>query len=209
MLLRTMHAGAAPVFVAGIGLLLGILTAYAQGWLPNDVAPLANSSGSWSLVAFLLALLAAGPRTAAACGVVALAALLGGYVLGSGIRGYVSGAGLIIFWGLAAVLVGPFLGIGAWWVKAGRPFLAALGAGGMGGVLVGEGIYGLLYIADTTSPPYWWGQIVVGMGMVGWVAVRRLRRPGPAAVAVLVCVAVAAAFVVAYSRGGELLGFLS
>jgi hypothetical protein len=209
VVLRTLRAGTVPVLIAGAGLLLGLLTAYAQGWLPRELASLANSSGSWSLIAFLLALLATGPRIAAAGGAVALAALLGGYVLGTGIRGYASGSGLIIFWGLAAILVGPFLGLGAWWVKAGRPGLAALGAGGMGGVLLGEGVYGLRYIAETTSPLYWWGQIVCGAGLVGWVAARRLRRPGPIAVAALVCVAVAAAFVAAYSRGGEILGLLN
>ena len=207
--MRTLRAGAAPTLAVGVGLLLGILTAAAQGWLPRDAASLANSSGSWSLIAFLLALLATGPRSAAACGAAALAALLGGYILGTGVRGYASGTGLIVFWGLAAIIVGPSLGLGAWWAKAGSPRLAALGAGGMGGVLIGEGVYGLLYIAETTSSAYWWGQIAVGAGIVGWFAARRLRHPGPIAVAALTCLAVAAAFVVAYSRGGAILSFLN
>lgn len=32
----------------------------------------------------------------------------------------------------------------------------------MGGVLIGEEVYGLTYVADTTFPPYWRGEIVVG-----------------------------------------------
>ena len=74
-----------------LGLTLGVLTAYGQEWLPREVGSLANSSGSWALAAFLLALLATGPRVAAACGALALLALLAGYVLGAGLRGYPSG----------------------------------------------------------------------------------------------------------------------
>jgi hypothetical protein len=188
-----------------LGLTLGVLTAYGQEWLPQEVRSLANSSGSWALAAFLLALLATGPRVAAACGALALLALLAGYVLGAGLRGYPSGSALIVFWGLATVFVGPFLGLGAHWVRSGRRTLAALGAGGMGGVLVGEGVYGLAYIADTTYPPYWWGQIAVGVALLCAIAVGRLRSPPLVALSVAVGLVVAAAFVDVYSRGLPLL----
>lgn len=122
-----------------------------------------NSSGSWALVAFGLALLAADIRVAAASGSLTLLTLLGGYVLGSGIRGYPSGAAMIVFWVAAALLAGPLLGFGAYWVKIESGPRAALGIGAMSGVLVGEGVYGLAYIADTTFPPYWWGEILVGL----------------------------------------------
>ena len=188
-----------------LGLALGVLTAYGQEWLPREVGSLANSSGSWALAAFLLALLATGPHVAAACGALALLALLAGYVLGAGLRGYPSGSTLIVFWGLATVFVGPFLGLGAHWVRSGRRTLAALGAGGMGGVLVGEGIYGLAYIADTTYPPYWWGQIAVGVALLCAIAVGRLRSPPLVALSVAVGLVVAAAFVGVYSGGLPLL----
>jgi hypothetical protein len=192
-----------------LGLTLGVLTAYGQEWLPQEVRSLANSSGSWALAAFLLALLATGPRVAAACGALALLALLAGYVLGAGLRGYPSGSALIVFWGLATVFVGPFLGLGAHWVRSGRRTLAALGAGGMGGVLVGEGVYGLAYIADTTYPPYWWGQILLGLLIVLAVMVRRLARHGDRALGLGICALTAIAFVAAYSQGSTLLGLLS
>lgn len=44
---------------------MGVVTAFAQGWLPEQVGSLANSSGSWALLAFLLARLAATPAAAA------------------------------------------------------------------------------------------------------------------------------------------------
>lgn len=138
--------------MAGLALALGVLTAYAQGWLPDRVASLANSSGSWVLIAFLLALLGATPVAAAAFGSLSLLSLLTGYVVGAGVRGYPSSTALLLFWGAA-------------------------------GVLVGEGVYGLLFIADTTYPPYWWGQMVVGCGAGGGrgpvphAAPRRRPRP--------------------------------
>ena len=96
------------------------------------------------------------------CGALALVALLAGYVLGAGIRGFPSSTALMVFWGLAAVLAGPPLGLSAHWVRAGRPGLAALGAGVPAGVLIGEGVYGLRVISDTTFPPFWWTEIASG-----------------------------------------------
>ncbi len=77
--------------------------AYAQEWLPAELGSLANSSGSWTLLAFGLALLAPTRAAAAATGALVLAALLAGYVVGAAIRGDTSSTRLIVFWGLAAL----------------------------------------------------------------------------------------------------------
>jgi len=184
---------------AGAGLVVGGLTAYAQEWLPAEVGSLANSAGSWALVAFGLAMLAPTRASAATVGALVLAALLAGYVLAAAIRGDTSSARLIIFWGLAALLVGPPLGLAAHWVRAGQPMLAAIGVAAMSGVLVGEGAYGLAFVADTTYPPYWWGSSVVGLLLLTWIAVSRLRQVGPIALAIGLTAVVAGAFVVLYS----------
>lgn len=105
-------------------------------------------------------------------------------------------------------MTGPLLGLGAFWVRLGRDVLAALGVGSISGVLIGEGVYGLLYIADTTYPPYWWGQIGAGLLLLGVVMVRRLRRPAAAGLAALVVTGTASLFVLVYSRSSELLSIL-
>jgi hypothetical protein len=204
---RLIHAGAArsaPVgfaIVAAVALVLGVLTAFAQEWLPEDLGSLANSSGVWALVAFALALLASDVRIAAFYGCVALLALLMGYVLGTNARGFASGTALVVFWGAAAIVVGPALGLGAHWVKTRTGLAAAaVGIGVMSGVLIGEGVYGLAYIADTTYPPYWWGEVIVGVVLLSGVAWRRLQGPGVAAIAVAMCAVTATAFVVIYSQ---------
>jgi hypothetical protein len=187
---------------------LGVLTAYAQGWLPEQVGSLANSSGSWALVAFLLAMLTTSPLAAGVAGALSLAALLGGYIVGAGLRDFPSSTSMIVFWGAAALLVGPLLGLGGFWVRERRGLLAAVGAGAMSGVLIGEGAYGLAYIADTTYPPYWWGSIGVGLALFLVVAVRRLG-PRERALGVGICALTAIAFVLLYARGSSVTSLLS
>lgn len=200
-------ASVVPVVLTAF--VLGALTAYAQGWLPSQVSSLANSRGSWSLVAFLLAMRASGPVVAAAAGSLSLLALLAGYVVAAGARDHPSSTGLLVFWGTAAVLVGPLLGIGGFWVRTLRGPLCALGAGAMSGVLVGEGVYGLTYVADTTYPPYWWGSIAVGVALLLLVAALRLPGPGERALAAGTCALAASSFVAAYSQGSLLLPLLA
>jgi hypothetical protein len=186
--------------VTFFGLTLGVATAYAQGWLPPEMGSFANSVGSWALLAFLLALLADDTRAAAVLGFLALATLLAGYVLGAHVRGDASSSAFVAFWGLSALIAGPILGIGANWLKDGRPNRCAIGVGVMSGVLVGEGIYGLTIIAGTTYPPYWWAEVCVGVILLCWVAARRLRQRRPIALAVGCSLGVAAAFVVIFSQ---------
>lgn len=144
--------------VVAVALAFGALTAYAQRWLPQQMGSLANSAGSWALVACALSLLATSDRLAAVFGCISLLGLLAGYVLGAQMLGYPSSHTTTLFWGVAALLAGPPLGLGAWWVKTRRDLRAAIGVGVVSGVLVGEGLYGLTRIADTTYPPYWWGR---------------------------------------------------
>ncbi|WP_370013524.1 DUF6518 family protein [Nocardiopsis sp. Huas11] len=190
--------------VAAAALGLGVLTSYAQGVLPHGLAPLANSSGSWSLAAFLLAATVRGGRTAAVAGPVALLMTVLGYDLGSLLRGFDASLGFTAFWLVAAVVVGTFLGLGGHALRHGTA-LAPLGAGAMGGVLVGEGAYGLLAIADTTSPVYWTGSAVAGVALVVRAAAARFPRVRPALTAAATCAGTAALFVVVYRIGFFLL----
>ena len=185
---------------SALSLVLGALTAYAQGWLPEALGSLANSTGTWAAVAFGCALLARRAPVAALTGAVTLVGLLAGYVIGADLRGSSSSRSLIAFWGLASVTAGPAVGLCAHWVRTGHPKLAPLGAGAFVGILVGEGIYGLRFIADTTHPPYWRAQIIAGIGLLCVLVATRLRAWRPAGGAALVAAVVAIAFVGIYSQ---------
>ncbi|WP_433870464.1 DUF6518 family protein [Saccharopolyspora sp. CA-218241] len=199
---------AAVATAIGAGLLAGGLTAFGQAWLPDALRSLANSSGSWSLLAFALALVARHRGAAALSGFAALACMLLGYVLVNEARGYPSSTGLVLFWSAAAVVAGPLLGAGAHLLRWSRGRAAIWGVGAISGVLVGEGAYGLLHIADTTYPPYWWGEIVVGVLLLLAAHAWRFRRWSTTATAALLTAAVAAVFVLAYSNGGALMRLL-
>jgi hypothetical protein len=184
--------------VGVLGLTFGVATAYAQAWLPHEVGSLANSVGSWAFLAFLLALLGTTPRAAALFGFGALVTLIAGYVLGASVRGDPSSSSLMAFWGLASLVAGPVLGLSAYWVRTDRGYLGAAGIGVMSGVLIGEGVYGLSTIADTTYPPYWIGQIAVGVVILASVAIQRPTQVRRVAVAVACSLLVAASFVAVY-----------
>ncbi|WP_017569947.1 DUF6518 family protein [Nocardiopsis halotolerans] len=182
----------------GVGLVVGYATSYGQGLLPDALSSLANSSGSWSLVAFLLGMLARRPWVSAIVGVLSLAAMVLGYDLASIVRGYGVATSMTAFWLTAAVVVGPFLGWGGNAVRW-RTRLTPLAVGAMSGVLVGEGAYGLAYIADTTSPVYWSGSIAVGVAFLVWGGVRRFPDARSLLLASGTTALVAAAFVLVYS----------
>lgn len=184
----------------GTGLLAGLMTSYGQGLLPHGLASIANSSGTWSLIAFLVGMLSPRPWVSAIAGALSLAAMVLGYDIASVLRGFAVMAGSTVFWLTAAVLVGPVLGWGGNALRT-RTRLAPLAVGAMSGVLVGEGAYGLLYIADTTSPVYWSCSIAAGAAFLVWAAARRLPAPRSRSLALAAgtTAVVAAAFVVVYS----------
>ncbi|MFC3689669.1 DUF6518 family protein [Aquipuribacter hungaricus] len=194
-----------PVLVA---LLLGALTAFGQAHLPETLTPLANSSGSWTVVAFACALLPRSARTAALVGALAMLAMLAGYVVTNELRGFPSSSALLLFWGVLSVTVGPPAGLGAYWARTRRDLRAALGLGALAGILVGEAAYGLTVVSESTPAAYWWGSVLVGVAVTAWASVRRLRGAAAQVAAPVVAAAVATPFVGLYTYGGTVMGLL-
>ena len=138
-----------------------------------------------------------------------LLALLTGYDLWSVLNGSAVSTQSILFWSIAAVLIGPVLGLGAFWLMRGPVLLGAVGVSCMSGVLVGEGVHGLLYVADTTYPPYWWGSVLTGAGLLLWSLVRKLHGASAVSLAILSTGVVSAAFVVVYANTPEIIFLIS
>lgn len=177
-----------------VGLAVGFLTAYAQGWLGESTNSLANSAGPWALPAFLVALVARRTLPAVLTATIALACSEVGYVIATEVRGGSSAARTIVFWLTAAVLAGPPLGVAAAWSRRDGTW-RAVGSAVVPGVLVGEAWYGWTSVADTTDWRYWAVELVIGLVAACSVAVWAARRH-PADVAAVVVVAGAAATVV-------------
>jgi Family of unknown function (DUF6518) len=134
--------------VAVASLLLGGLTSFAQGVLPDVLRPFSNSASGWTLLTALL-VWACGERVrvSAVLGVVGFLGLVLGYVVVSTVRGSADAEPLFT---VAAIVVGPFVGVAAAWLRR-RGLPAALGAGLLCGIGLGEAVYGLTVVVASTG----------------------------------------------------------
>lgn len=187
------------VSVAALSLLLGGVTSFAQGWLPHAVAPVANSASGWTLITAVLVFWARpSTRAAAVVGALSFVLLVLGYALASQLRGYYYSP---VLFGLVGVVVGPFVGVAAAWLRAAGS-RAALGTAVLAGIGVGEATYGLTTVRETTGIAYWIALGVLGLALLGTMLTRRPRDATARAIAVAGTGAVAAAFVLAYRALG-------
>jgi len=178
-------------------LVLGGLTSWAQGFLPAQAAPFANSASGWAVLTVLLVVWSrtAGWR-AAALGAGSFVLLVLGYTVASELRGLAYSP---VLWGTVGLVTGPVIGLAASWLHgtgaAGRT-RAAVGTAVVAGVGVGDGVSGLLRVADTTGLTYWVVVAAAGVALLVVMAARRLRERTAVLTAVLGTLAVPAAFVV-------------
>ncbi|MRX44682.1 DUF6518 family protein [Agromyces kandeliae] len=178
------------LLVAVAAVVLGGLTSWGQLLLPAETASAANSAGGWTIPTALLVLLLA--RTypeASLAGAASFVSLTLGYAVASGWRG-------IAFdpttWAIIGVFAGPVVGCAAHALRR-RGMQLALGTSVLAGILVGEGVYGLTVVADTTSPVWWWIEVAVGSAVLV-AGVLRVRPWGLALVALTGTVLVAGLF---------------
>lgn len=187
------------------GLVVGRLTSFGQTWLPDEWRSMANCAGAWCVAAFVLVLPARRveqARVAAlsmALAVVAMLAMLAGYYLTAELRGFGTSSSSVLFWVAAAVVAGPVVGATAAALRPGADSRrAALGAGAVAGILVGESAYGLVVVGDTTEPDYWVIQAVAGLAFVVVAGLRRRWRPAPWGLACTALVVATGSFFIGY-----------
>ncbi|TFD92106.1 hypothetical protein E3T61_07310 [Cryobacterium lactosi] len=158
-------------------LLVGGLTSFGQQYLPDWLRSLSNSAGGWTMFSFLLVWLGrARPLLGAFLGIVAFQALNEAYGAVSLLRGYFYAEPFSSNWTYIGLAAGPILGVSAALTRYGPPLWRALGVTPLAAVLLGEGIYGLQFVADTTSPIYWSLEIVLSLLFVTLAIFRgRLR----------------------------------
>ena len=191
-------AGAAVVAVSSF--LLGAATFYAQGFLPGALTSFANSASGWTLVTvLLLTCIRVRAAVAALLGATSFVLLTLGYSAAAQLRDLFYDPTLF---GLVGVVVGPFVGVAASWLWATPSWRPALGTALLAGIGVGEAVFGLTVVADTTSAVYW---VLIGaaaLALLVAMLIRRIRGVLWKLLAALGTCLTAGAFVVAY----ELLG---
>ena len=74
---------------------------------------------------------------------------------------------------LVGVVVGPFVGIATSWLRAAPAWRPALATALLVGIGVGEAVYGLTVVADTTSPVYW---VLIGAAALSLLVAMLIRR---------------------------------
>ncbi|MCU1406243.1 MAG: hypothetical protein JWQ43_2546 [Glaciihabitans sp.] len=189
------------LLVAAGGVLLGGATSFAQTFLPDALQPFANSASGWTLLtALMVAACRARTLPFAVYGAVSFVMLVLGYQVVSGLRGFPTSETLFL---IAGILVGPFVGIAASWLNR-DGWRAMIGCGVLAGIAIGEGVYGLTLVADTTGYLYWTVICVVGVGMLFTTAVRRLHSWPARLTATALVALVGAAFYFTYIWAGQL-----
>ncbi|MDA0566700.1 DUF6518 family protein [Streptomonospora sp. S1-112] len=200
---RPLPAPARAVAVAAASFVLGGLTFFAQGFLPEAVSSFANSASGWTLLTVLL-IHAARLNTAASAvlGAVGFVLLVLGYSAAAHLQGLFYSP---VLFGAVGAVVGPFVGTATAWLRSRSRPRAAAGTALLSGIGIGEGVYGLTYIADTTSPVYWIAVAAAGTALLAAMTATRLRGAGalPIATALAATAAVAGLFVVAYVALGS------
>lgn len=182
--------------VVVLSFLLGGLTSYAQGFLPDAFASFANSASGWTVLTALLVYWSrARTGPAVVLGAVSFVLLVLGYTAAAQVRGFVYDP---LLFSVVGVVVGPFVGAAASWLRA-TGVRAALGAALLAGIGLGESVYGLTIIRETTSPVYWTVIGVAGLALVAGMLARRVRGTWPVALASGGSLVVAAAFYLAYA----------
>jgi hypothetical protein len=201
---RASDDGARPgwrraVAVLAASFLLGGLTSFAQGFLPDAAAPFANSASGWTvLTALLVGWARARTWPAAALGAASFVLLVLGYTAVADLRGFFYDPTLF---GVVGLVVGPFVGVAAAWLRR-AGVRAALGTALLAGVGLGESVYGLTTVVETTGATYWDAVGIAALGLLATMLARRLRGALPVSVATAGTAVVATAFVLAYRALG-------
>lgn len=158
----------AVVVAVGTGVAAGLVARGSFSALPAPWDTLANTSALWGLAGTTAVLLTRERRTGPAAGLGALCLLVMAAVFAATSTDVTVRE--VALWALVGTVAGAAFGA----ATARVPDWRAVGA--MGGVIVGEAVYGIALIGG----PQWWLELAVGVALCG-VARRRAKALGLAA----------------------------
>lgn len=161
--------------LAGLsGLLIGALTQWLVLRVPFALLPLSNSAAPWIIAAFLVALTARSVRESLGLAVVALLAAIVGFYIAQDVRGWAVSGHQLAFWCAVTVLAGPVIGLAAGCLRYATRGWRALGAGVLGGLLIGEAVHGLNQPTFLSPHDYWYVQFGLGVALAITLATRNV-----------------------------------
>lgn len=190
---------------AVIGLVLGGATSFAQQYLPDSLRSFANSNSGWTVLAFLVIVVCthwASRRRwwiATGLGLIVFHALLQGYAIVSTMRGFPDSYGPGDFYFIVAMLAGPLVGVAGFAWRSVSGALRAAGIAVVSSVMIGDGVWGLLRVVESTGWLWWVLSIVIGVGLLGWVVLYRLDRGRDRVLAIALTATGAAVFTLLFT----------
>jgi hypothetical protein len=189
---------AAVVMIVAASALTGILTTFGQQLLPHSIRSMANSSGPWMLITFVLIYLSGvRGRYAALMGAISFVTMDLSFYVVFELLGKFYPHHYLAFWMFIGVAIGPLIGICASWLRDKHPVRRALGVAAPASVLMGEGAYMLVRLPGE-STVYAIASVAVGVlllvGLVAW----RLREARSASIGIALAIVGAVAFFFIY-----------
>ena len=170
--------------------LVGGLTSFGQ-LLPGTLNWFANSVSGWTIPMVVLVWFARGTiARSALTGGLAFVAMSVGYALVSTLRGYPDTPW---FWAAIGIAAGPVLGAATALLRHKSTSVAAISGGILGGIVIGDGVRGLLMVAEGWGT--WSVFVVVGVAFVIWHSATRLRTARTIALQLGAAVVVAGSYV--------------
>ncbi|WP_228121213.1 DUF6518 family protein [Streptomyces fagopyri] len=135
----------APASGLAAGLVLGVLTNLAQGWLPGAFNHIPNSGAVWSAAAFAAGAILTHRATvviAAVTGLLTeLGLVIGYYGYAAFGRGGMGSLTMPLVWAAVACVVGPLFGVAGLWSRNGQGGVRRIaGTAALAGVFGGEGV---------------------------------------------------------------------
>ena len=140
------HATLTTLTALAAGVVLGVLTNLAQGWLPGSWNQLANSGAVWSAAAFAAGAVFARRASLPAAAVAGLCAesglVIGYYGYAEFGRDGMGGLAAPLVWLVMAFVAGPLFGVaGAWWRGSAARSRRMIGLAALAGVFGAEGLH--------------------------------------------------------------------
>jgi hypothetical protein len=153
-----------------LGLGIGVLTSFGQGWLTGTSNAFVNSESAWLVAPFAVGALCRRPVTAAWLGLLACVMQLVGYELCSQLRYGAMAWSVELGWGVAALGGGPLFGLAGRLWRFGRPAWRGLGPAALAAAFMTEGGWQYLHELHRVLAGVLW------LGIGAAVALAGMRR---------------------------------
>lgn len=147
----------------GLGLGVGVVTSFLQGYLDFPWLALVNAVSPWLTIAFVAGALQRRLRTAVWVGAAATLMQVVGYYATAEVRGFDASLNYVVFWAVCAVVGGPVFGAAGFAWRHAAP--AGLGAAALAAAYASEAVVSYQLRLGYTSSAILFGVVAVALAL--------------------------------------------